>query len=119
MQEIRVLVEMRGIIGEEIILYWFDLLIDVVEFEEKLGVGVESGDYCIIEKVLFYVDEVYEYISVYQFNELDFMYCQFLSDMQEEYVLLFIVYENLEVFYICRNVIIVYFDCKSMIDVVR
>ena len=31
--------------------YWFDLPIDVAEFEEKLGVGAESRDYRIIEKV--------------------------------------------------------------------
>ena len=29
------------------------------------------------------------------------------------------VYENLEALYICRNVITVYPDCKSMIDVAR
>ena len=35
--------------GEETISYWFDLPIDVAEFEEKLGVGAESGDYrCLL-----------------------------------------------------------------------
>ena len=52
MQETRVLVETRGTTDEETISYWFDLPIDVAEFEEKLGVGAESGDYRIIEKVL-------------------------------------------------------------------
>ena len=33
--------------------------------------------------------------------------------------LLLTVFENLEALYICRNVIIVYPDCKSMIDVAR
>ena len=47
MQETRVLVETKGTTGEETISYWFDLPIDVAEFEEKLGVGAESGDYCI------------------------------------------------------------------------
>ena len=42
MQETRVLVETRGTTGEETISYWFDLPIDVAEFEEKLGVGAES-----------------------------------------------------------------------------
>ena len=119
MQETRVLVETKGTTGEETISYWFDLPIDVAEFEEKLGVGAESGDYCIIEKVLPYVDEVHEYTSVYQLNELDFMYHQLSSDMQEEYVSLLTVFENLEALYICRNVITVYPDCKSMIDVAR
>ena len=43
MQETRVLVETRGTTGEETISYWFDLPIDVAEFEEKLGIGAESG----------------------------------------------------------------------------
>ena len=111
--------ETRGTTGEETISYWFDLPIDVAEFEEKLGIGAESGDYRIIEKVLPYADEVHEHTSVYQLNELDFMYRQLSSDMQEEYVSLLTVYENLEALYICRNVITVYPDCKSMIDVAR
>lgn len=48
--------ETRGTTGEETISYWFDLPIDVAEFEEKLGIGAESGDYRIIEKVLPYAD---------------------------------------------------------------
>ena len=119
MQETRVLVETRGTTGEETISYWFELPIDVAEFEEKLGIGAESGDYRIIEKVLPYADEVHEHTSVYQLNELDFMYRQLSSDMQEEYVSLLTVFENLEALYICRNVIIVYPDCKIMIDVAK
>ena len=37
--------------SEKTISYWFDLPIDVAEFEEKLGIGAESGDYRIIEKL--------------------------------------------------------------------
>ena len=109
--------ETRGTTGEETISYWFELPIDVAEFEEKLGVGAESGDYRIIEKVLPYADEVHEHTSVYQLNELDFMYRQLSSDMQEEYLSLLTVYKNLEAHYICRNVITVYPDCKTMTDV--
>ena len=47
---LRVLVETRGTTGKETTSYWFDLPIDVAEFEEKLGVGAESQDYRIIEK---------------------------------------------------------------------
>lgn len=119
MQETRVLVETKGTTGEETTSYWFDLPIDVAEFEEKLGIGAESGDYRIIEKVLPYADEVHEHTSVYQLNELDFMYRQLPADMQEEYTALLTVFENLEALYICRNVITVYHDCKSMIDVAR
>ena len=88
------LVETRGTTGEETTSYWFDLPIDVAEFEEKLGIGAESGNYRIIEKVLPYADEVHEHTSVYQLNELDFMYRQLSSDMQEEYVSLLTVFEN-------------------------
>ena len=44
---------------------------------------------------------------------------QLSSDMQEEYVSLLTVFENLEALYICRNVITVYPNCKSMIDVAK
>ena len=64
MQETRVLVETKGTTGEETISYWFDLPIDVAEFEEKLGIGAESGDYRIIEKVLPYADEVHEHTNI-------------------------------------------------------
>ena len=37
MQETRVLVETKGTTGEETISYWFELPIDVAEFEEKLS----------------------------------------------------------------------------------
>ena len=74
--------ETKGTTGEETTSYWFDLPIDVAEFEEKLGIGAESGDYRIIEKVLPYADEVHEHTSVYQLNELDFMYRQ-LSSLEE------------------------------------
>ena len=66
MQETRVLVETKGTTGEETISYWFDLPIDVAEFEEKLGVGAESGDYRIIEKVLPFADEVHEHTTATQ-----------------------------------------------------
>ena len=82
MQETRVLVETRGTTGEETTSYWFDLPIDVSEFEEKLGVGAESGDYRIIEKVLPFADEVHEHTSVYQLNELDFMYRHHLPETE-------------------------------------
>ena len=88
--------ETRGTTGKETTSYWFDLPIDVAEFEEKLGVGAESQDYRITEKVLPFADEVHEHTSVYQLNELDFMYRQLPADMQEEYTALLTVYENLE-----------------------
>ena len=110
------LVETGRTTGEETTSCWFELPIDVAEFEEKLGVGAESQDYRIIEKVLPYADEVHEHTSMYQLNELDFMYRQLPADMQEEYTALLTVFENLEALYICRNVITVYPDCKRAVS---
>ena len=88
MQETRVLVETRGTTGKETTSYWFDLPIDVAEFEEKLGVGAESQDYRITEKVLPFADEVHEHTSVYQLNELDFLQTrQHLSAVQTSMIL--------------------------------
>ena len=97
--------ETRGTTGEETTSYWFDLPIDVAEFEEKLGIGAESGDYRIIEKVLPYADEVHEHTSVYQLNELDFMYRQLSADMQEEYTALapYILYDLQALIYFRGN----------------
>ena len=69
--------------------------------------------------MLPFADEVHEHTSVYQLNELDFMYRQLSADMQEEYITLHTVFESLEALYNCRNVITVYPECKSMIDVAR
>lgn len=119
MQETRVLVETQKQINGEIQSYWFDLPIDVEKFEEILGVGAESHDYRIIEKVLPFSDEVQEHTSIYQLNELDFMYRQLPASMQEEYQALLTVFENLEELYNYRNEIISYPDCKSMINVAK
>ena len=51
--------ETRGTTGEETTSYWFDLPIDVAEFEEKLGIGAESVNYRIILMVFPYADEVH------------------------------------------------------------
>ncbi|AOY53433.1 TPA: antirestriction protein ArdA [Clostridium perfringens] len=119
MQETRVLVETQKQINGETQSYWFDLPIDVANFEEILGDGAESHDYRIIEKVLPFSDEVQEHTSIYQLNELDFMYRQLPASMQEEYQALLTVFENLEELYNYRNEIISYPDCKSMIDVAK
>ena len=119
MQELRVQIEAVQTAEGDILSAWFTLPIDEEIFSERLGVDAESNDYRITEKVLPYADEVHEHTSVYQLNELDFMYRQLSSDMQEEYVSLLTVFENLEALYICRNVITVYPNCKSMIDVAK
>ena len=40
MQETRVLVETKRKTDSEVTAYWFDLPIDIAEFEEKLGIDV-------------------------------------------------------------------------------
>ena len=113
------LVETRGTTGEETTSYWFDLPIDVAEFEKKIGIGAESQDYRIIEKVLPYADDVHEHTSIYQLNELNFMYQRLPDYIKEEYKQLLSYYENLEELYNNRYGVISYPDCKSMIDVAR
>ncbi|PBF10627.1 antirestriction protein, partial [Clostridioides difficile] len=113
------MVETKRTTEEETTSNWLDLPVEVAELEEKLGVGAESGEDSIIEKVLPYADEVHEHTSVYQLNKLDFMYRQLSSAMQEEYVSLLMVFDNLNALYICRNVITVYPDCIRMINVER
>ena len=70
--------ETRGTTGEETISYWFDLPIDVAEFEEKLGIGAESGDYRIIEKVLE------QEIKVVSGNYMSFRLSKVLEQICEE-----------------------------------
>ena len=70
MQEEQILVETTHLINGEFRSYWFDLPIDIAKFEELLGVGAESRDYRIIEKVLPYADDVHEHTSIYQLNEI-------------------------------------------------
>lgn len=119
MQETRVPVGMKRRTDSGVTAYWLDLPIDITEFEEKLGIGAESQDYRIIEEVLPYAGEIRKYTSVYQFSELDCMYRQLSSDIQEKYTALPIVFESLEALHICRNVTTVYHNYKSMIDTAR
>ena len=90
----------------------------IIELREKrVAYGISQGRLAVASGITReYLNKIE---SVYQLNELDFMYRQLSSDMQEEYVSLLTVFENLEALYICRNVITVYPDCKSMIDVAR
>lgn len=119
MQEEQILVETTHLINGEFRSYWFDLPIDIAKFEELLGVGAESRDYRIIEKVLPYADDVHEHTSIYQLNELKLMYQRLPDYIKAEYKQLLTYYENLEELYNYRYVVICYPDCKSMIDVAR
>ena len=62
--------ETRGTTGEETISYWFDLPIDVAEFEEKLGIGAESGDYRIIEALKKLPERKRNTLLMYYFLEM-------------------------------------------------
>ena len=73
---------------------WFTFPIDEEDVKEKIG-----------------LNEQYEEYAIYDSENFP---CEL-----EEYTALLTVYENLEALYICRNVITVYPDCKSMIDVAR
>lgn len=65
MQEEQIQVETTRQINGEFRTYWFNLPIDIAQFEELLGVEAESRDYRISEKVLPYADDVHEHTSIY------------------------------------------------------
>lgn len=119
MQELKVLIETQVSTGGERLSFWFDLPIDLAEFEAKLGIRADSEDYRIIEKEVPFADEVHEQTNVYQLNELAFMYRRLPVNIQEAYITLLPMYERLEALYLCRNEITVYPNCNSMIDVAR
>ena len=96
MQETRVLVEMKGTTGEETTSYWFDLPIDVA----LCWWSSRTYKHVPAQRIRFYVSPAFKRYA-------------------GEYVSLLTVFENLEALYICRNVITIYPDCKSMIDVAK
>lgn len=65
--------ETSGTTGEETTSYWFDLPIEVAEFEEMLGVGAESGEYRIIEKALPFADNNLKRAFLIRFVRFTFM----------------------------------------------
>ena len=58
MQELRVLLETKQPINDEIRSAWFLLPIDEEELQERLGVDAESEDYHIVKKELRFADDV-------------------------------------------------------------
>ena len=107
--------ETSGTTGEETTSYWFDLPIDVAEFEEKLGVGAESGDYRIIEKV--FPIAIGEYVSIEELNEMYEM-IEELPDYIVECLDEFIShYGTLEEVVEHKDDIYYYPDCETMTDV--
>lgn len=119
MEELRVLIEAKESVDGEIRSSWFDLPIDEAEFLDKLGVEVDSNDYSIIEKKLPFWDDVEENISIERLNELYSMYVDLPVGIREEYSVFLEHYSGLDELHNCRNSILHYEDCKSMIDVAR
>lgn len=100
MQELKVLIETQVSTGGERLSFWFDLPIDLAEFEAKLDIRADSEDYRIIEKEVPFADEVHEQTNVYQLNELAFMYRRLPVNIQEAYITLLPMYERLEALYL-------------------
>ena len=119
MKELRVLIEAKEPINDEIRSAWFDLPIDEEELQERLGVDAESENYRILEKELPFADEVGEDTDIEWLND---MYCTYESlpaNIKEDYKELMCYFTNLNELHQHRNDIIHYSWCKNMTDVAR
>lgn len=70
MQELRVLIETKQAVHDEIRSAWFLLPIDEEELQERLGVDAESEDYRILEKELPFADDVGEDTTIERLNDM-------------------------------------------------
>lgn len=70
MLELRVLLETKQPINDEIRSAWFLLPIDEEELQERLGVDAESEDYRILEKELPFADDVGEDTTIERLNDM-------------------------------------------------
>lgn len=85
MQELRVLLETKQPINDEIRSAWFLLPIDEEELQERLGVDAESEDYRILEKELPFADDVGEDTTIERLNDMYRTYESLPADLKEDY----------------------------------
>lgn len=119
MEELRVLIEATIPNNGELPSAWFDLPIDEMEFEERLGVEADSEDYRIIEMELPFADDVTEAATVDTLNDLYQIYEDLPSDFKVELEELLNHFTSLEELYQHRYDIIHYADSNSMADIAR
>lgn len=119
MQELRVLLETKQPINDEIRSAWFLLPIDEEELQERLGVDAESEDYRILEKELPFADDVGEDTTIERLNDMYRTYESLPADLKEDYDELMCYFTNLDELHQHRNDIIHYSWCKNMTDVAR
>ena len=119
MRELRVLLETKQPINDEIRSAWFLLPIDEEELQERLGVDAESEDYRILEKELPFADDVGEDTTIERLNDMYRTYESLPADLKEDYDELMCYFTNLDELHQHRNDIIHYSWCKNMTDVAR
>ncbi|MCA0743811.1 conjugal transfer protein, partial [Clostridioides difficile] len=68
MNEMRVCIESRLPTSEEACSAWFTFPVDEEEFEERIGVPIDSEDYRITEMELPFADEVGEDTTIEKLN---------------------------------------------------
>ena len=64
---------------------WFTFPIDEEEFEERIGVPIDSEDYRITEMELPFADEVGEDTTIEKLNDLYHTFESLPLDLQEDY----------------------------------
>ena len=119
MEELRVLIETTTDINGELPSAWFDLPIDETEFEERLGVEADSGDYRIVEMELPFTDDVTEATTIDRLNDLCRLYENLPAEIRKELPAFMAYYSNLDELHNYRHSIIHYANCNSMTDVAR
>ena len=117
MQELRVLLETKQTINDEIRSAWFALPIDEEELRERLGVDAESEDYRILEKELPFADDVGEDTTIERLNDMYRTFESLPADLKEDYDELMCYFSSLDELHQHRNDIIHYSWCKNMTDV--
>lgn len=117
MQELRVLLETKQPINDEIRSAWFALPIDEEKLQERLGVDIESEDYRILEKELPFADDVGEDTTIERLNDMYRTFESLPADLKEDYDELMCYFSSLDELHQHRNDIINYSWCKNMTDV--
>jgi len=109
MQELRVLLETKQTINDEIRSAWFALPIDEEELRERLGVDAESEDYRILEKELPFADDVGEDTTIERLNDMYRTFESLPADLKEDYDELMCYFSSLDELHQHRNDIIHYY----------
>lgn len=113
MNEMRVCIESRLPTSEEACSAWFTFPVDEEEFEERIGVPIDSEDYRITEMELPFADEVGEDTTIEKLNDLYHIFESLPHDLQEDYGELTCYFTSLDELHQHRHDVIHYSWCKT------